>query len=368
MPCRRARSSAPNRRDALGGIVATTVAAMGCGGLAANARAAGGQERVALTGFVDDDPRFGAHAHGPKHPEQPARFAAIQRALEVQRNAQPASDWVSRLLRLRPASTAIVDEALRRVHTSEHIASIDARYDTDTRSLARAAVGAALSAVDSVMQRRIVNAFVATRPPGHHARNTGREEGFCYFNNVAVAARHLQRAHGIERVLIVDWDYHHGDGTEHLFYEDPSVFYFSTFDPNAYPRTGDPARRGAGAGVGFTSNHPLRCGASDAEMLAVYRDHLEPIADRFKPQFVLVSCGFDSRKEDLLGCFDISDEGYRRMTRVVAGIAARHAQGRLVSLLEGGYNLAGLASAAMTHTETLVEQARLLPPTAGARR
>jgi acetoin utilization deacetylase AcuC-like enzyme len=367
MPYRRARSRAPNRRDALGRIVATTVAMMGCG-LATHARAAVGQGHVALTGFVDDDPRFAAHAHGPKHPEQPARFSAIQRALEVQGNTRPNSDWVSHVLRLRPAPAARVDEALRRVHTAEHIASIDARYDTDTRSLARAAVGAALTAVDAVMHGRIVNAFVASRPPGHHARNTGAEEGFCYFNNVAVAARHLQRVHGIGRVLVVDWDYHHGDGTEHLFYEDASVFYFSTFDPNAYPRTGDPARRGAGAGVGFTSNHPLRCGASDADMLTVYREQLKPIAERFRPQFVLVSCGFDSRKDDLLGCFDISDEGYRRMTRVVAGIAARHAQGRLVSLLEGGYNLEGLASAAMTHTETLVEQARRLRPATGERR
>ncbi len=307
------------------------------------------QTTRARTGWVAD-PRFDLPAFGPRHPEQPRRVQAIQTALA----AQP--ELAAQLERLTPAGDGAIDEALARVHTREHVAGIRARYDSDIVTLARTAVGAALAAVDAVHARRIVNAFVATRPPGHHATNTGREEGFCFFNTVAVAARHVQQL-GHARVLIVDWDYHHGNGTEALFYDDPSVFYFSTFDADAYPRTGMAARTGVGAGTGFTANHPLRCGATDNEVLAIYRDHLVPAANRFRPDFVLVSAGFDSRMDDLLGCFRITDDGYRRMTGIVADIARRHSAGRLVSCLEGGYNVTGLAGAAITHTRALVDAA-----------
>ncbi len=303
----------------------------------------------ALTGWVAD-PRFDLPAFELQHPEQPRRVQAIQAALA--RNAALAS----RLERLTLPGEAAIDEAIARVHTPAHVEGIRSRYSSDINTLARAACGGALAAVEAVHARRIVNAFVATRPPGHHAANTGREEGFCFFNTVAVAARHAQRL-GHARVLIVDWDYHHGDGTEGLFYEDPSVFYFSTFDPEAYPRTGSAARTGAGAGTGYTANHPLRCGATDDDVLVIYRDHLIPVADRFKPDLVLVSAGFDSRVDDLLGCFRFTDDGYRRMTAIVADIARRHCDGRLVSCLEGGYHIAGLASAAMAHTAALVEAA-----------
>lgn len=316
--------------------------------LAAPAPAAHG-ESGALTGWVAD-PRFDLPAFDTRHPEQPRRVQAIQAALA----REPA--LASRVDRLTLPSEAPIDEAIARIHTPEHIEGIRSLYSSDINTLARAACGGAIAAVEAVHARRVVNAFVATRPPGHHAANTGREEGFCFFNTVAVAARHAQRL-GHARVLIVDWDYHHGDGTEALFYEDPSVFYFATFDAEAYPRTGSAARTGAGAGTGYTANHPLRCGATDEDVLAIYRDHLIPVADRFKPDIVLVSAGFDSRVDDLLGCFRLTDDGYRRMTRIVADIAQRHCDGRLVSCLEGGYHIAGLASAAMAHTAALVEAA-----------
>jgi acetoin utilization deacetylase AcuC-like enzyme len=333
------------------GVVAAIASAAGG---AASARAGtaslGAPSASARTGWITDA-RFDLPAFGPKHPEQPRRVQAIQAALEQ----RPALQ--SKLARLAVAGDAAIDAAIMRVHTKAHVEGIRTRYDAEINLLARAAVGASVAAVDAVHERRIVNAFVASRPPGHHASNTGREEGFCFFSNVAIAARHAQ-ALGHARVLIVDWDYHHGNGTEALFYDDASVFYFSTFDPAAYPRTGDPARTGRGAGRGSTANHPLRCGATDADVLAIYRDHLVPIADRFRPDFVLVSAGFDSREDDLLGCFRLTDDGYRRMTGVVAAIAARHAGGHLVSVLEGGYNVAGLASAAMAHTQALVDAAQ----------
>jgi len=300
---------------------------------------------AAVTGWVYD-PLFLTPVFGPNHPEQPRRVQAILAAMEE-------SGLLGRLRDIPPR--ADVDRALRLIHTDAHIAAIRAGYGEAIDALARKGVGSALAAVDAVAAGAVRNAFVCSRPPGHHARNTGREEGFCFFNNVAVAARHAQRERGLRRVLIVDWDYHHGDGTEGFFYEDPEVLYFSTHDWHAYPGTGDPARRGAGAGAGYNINVPLPCGATDADIVTAFERHLLPAADAFRPDVVLVSAGFDSRAEDLLGCFGVSDQGFERLTRMVMAIADRHCGGRLVSVLEGGYNLRGLASAVVAHVRTLAE-------------
>lgn len=318
-------------------------------GLAALGLPAAAAEAAARTGWVDDA-CFDVPAFDATHPEQPRRVRAIRE--RVHSDAALAA----RLVRLSPLQGAAVDEAIARVHTAEHVRGIAARHGAAIDALARCAVGAALAAVHAAAASHVQRAFVASRPPGHHASNTGREEGFCFYNNVAIAARQAQRVLGLPRVLIVDWDYHHGDGTERLFYDDPSVLYFSTFDPDAYPRTPDAAARtGSGAGRGATINHPLPRGAGDREVLAVYRDRLVPAADRFRPDLVLVSAGFDSREGDLLGRFAFTDTGYRQMTGIVADIAARHAQGRLVSVLEGGYNPPGLASAAHAHLAALAD-------------
>jgi acetoin utilization deacetylase AcuC-like enzyme len=204
-----------------------------------------------------------------------------------------------------------------------------------------------------VAARRVRNAFVCSRPPGHHARNSGREEGFCFFNHVAIGARHAQRRHGWRRVLIADWDYHHGDGTESLFYDDPTVLVFSTHDVNAYPRTGFASRTGSGAGDGFNINVPLACGATDDDIAAAFERQLVPAASRFRPDIVLISAGFDSRAGDRLGCFAIGDDGFARLTRIVMKIADTHCAGRIVSVLEGGYQSAGLASAVLAHVDAL---------------
>ncbi|NDD12400.1 MAG: histone deacetylase, partial [Betaproteobacteria bacterium] len=159
---------------------------------------------------------------------------------------------------------------------------------------------------------------------------------------------------GYTRILIVDWDYHHGDGTEHFFYDDPSVLLFDTHDWRAYPRTGDPARRGSGEAVGTKISVDLPCGATDTQMLRAYDEQLIAAADAFRPEFVLISAGFDSRMQDTLGCFDITDAGYRQMTERVRAIARRYCGERVVSVLEGGYNFEGIASGVATHVQALM--------------
>jgi acetoin utilization deacetylase AcuC-like enzyme len=240
-------------------------------------------------------------------------------------------------------------------HTPEHVESI--RQIEVTGQVAELAVAGALGAVDAVAHGYVRNAFCAIRPPGHHANNTGREEGFCFYSNAAIAARYAQEVHGCERILIIDWDYHHGNGTQNAFYDDPTVLFFSTHDWQAYPRTGDPSSTGEGDGIGLNINIHLDCGSEDADMLRHWDNDLVPAASRFKPDFIIISAGFDSRKDDLLGCFNISDDCFRRMTRLALDLADDYAGGRVVSLLEGGYNVDGQALAAAAHVETLLEGA-----------
>ncbi len=178
--------------------------------------------------------------------------------------------------------------------------------------------------------------------------------GFCIFNVVAVAARYAQRTHGVERVLIADWDVHHGNGTQDIFYEDESVFYMSTHQSPFYPGTGARNETGAGEGVGTTMNRPFRAGAGDREIVGAFRDDLLPAAREFRPDLVIVSAGFDSRVDDLLGGFQVTDQGFRELTRIMLEIAEIAGNGRLVSVLEGGYSLSGLASAAEAHVDELV--------------
>jgi acetoin utilization deacetylase AcuC-like enzyme len=224
-----------------------------------------------------------------------------------------------------------------------------------TGPVAELAVAGALGAVDAVARGQVKNAFCAARPPGHHANNTGREEGFCFYSNAAIAARYAQRVHGFERVLIIDWDYHHGNGTQNAFYDDPSVIIISTHDWQAYPGTGDPSLTGERDGSGLNINAHLDCGSNDLDMLRHWDSKLLPAVSRFRPDFIIVSAGFDSRQDDLLGCFDLTDDVFRRMTRTAMDLAEDYTGGRLVSLLEGGYNVEGNALAAAAHVETLLE-------------
>ena len=237
-------------------------------------------------------------------------------------------------------------------HTPEHVASI--RRIPVSGPLAELAVAGALGAVDAVSRGNVRNAFCAVRPPGHHANNTGAEEGFCYYSNAAITARYAQSL-GYERVLIIDWDYHHGNATQNAFYDDPSVLFYSTHNWMDYPETGDPALSGDGDGHGTNINVHLECASRDVDMLRAWERQLEPAVADFDPDFVVLSAGFDSRRDDLLGCFDVTDDAFRRMTRAAMDIADACCEGRVVSLLEGGYNVEGLAEAAAVHVEALLE-------------
>jgi acetoin utilization deacetylase AcuC-like enzyme len=222
----------------------------------------------------------------------------------------------------------------------------EASWDAAVRT-----AGLAVSAVNAVAEGRVQNAFCVTRPPGHHA-TADRGMGFCILSNAAIAARHAQAAHGIERVLIVDWDVHHGNGTQDIFYGDGTVLFFSTHQWPLYPGTGRRSETGVGAGAGLTINCPLPAGAR-AEVLAAMREELEPAADRFRPEFVVISAGFDSRAGDPLGGFLLTDEDFAEMTGLVRGIAERHAKGRIVSVLEGGYGLGLLGGSVAAHVGAL---------------
>ncbi len=279
---------------------------------------------------------------GGRPPEVPERLVRIREEL-VARGLDEATVPLS--------PTVDPRRHIRRHHTAEHVDAIE--QIEVSGSVAELAVSGALTAVDAVAAGEVANAFCAVRPPGHHANNTGAEEGFCYYSNAAITARYAQRAHGFEKVLIIDWDYHHGNGTQNAFYDDPSVLFFSAHDQDAYPRTGDPALRGEGEGTGLNINAHLDCGSKDADMLRHW-DGLSRAVSSFQPDFVLVSAGFDSRQDDLLGCFDLTDDVFRRMTRMAMDYAESCCAGRLVSLLEGGYNIDGTALATAAHVETLL--------------
>jgi acetoin utilization deacetylase AcuC-like enzyme len=178
--------------------------------------------------------------------------------------------------------------------------------------------------------------------------------GFCLLNNVAIAARYAQKRHGLSRVLIVDWDVHHGNGTQHSFEDDPSVLFFSTHQFPHYPGTGRESERGRGAGEGYTINVPMEAGAGDDEYRAIFHKVLVPAAEQFKPELVIISAGFDAHKDDPLASMGLTEAGYAELTGIVAGIAKKYAQGRILSSLEGGYNLTALAASVDAHVRGLL--------------
>jgi len=234
--------------------------------------------------------------------------------------------------------------------------SPDVPVSQHSYEVATQAAGGVLEAVDAVMQGRIANAFCAIRPPGHHAL-ADRAMGFCIFNNVAIATRYVQTQYHLERVLIVDWDVHHGNGTQALFYDDPTVLYFSTHQYPFYPGTGAELEKGEGPGTGYTLNVPLPRGTDSAAYLAVFRDQLRPTALAFKPDFVFISAGFDAHEDDLLGSMRITAQGFADLSRVVTDIADQCCAGRIVSVLEGGYHLQGLATSVAAHLNVLIQAA-----------
>ena len=303
------------------------------------------------------DPATLLHAPPLDHPESPKRLDAVMaavRALERQGRLEVASPL--------PAT----EDHVLLVHSADYLKKVrsetaagrstlstgDTEISPGSLTAALAAAGAAISAVDAVMTGRGSRACAAVRPPGHHA-SANRGMGFCIFNNIAIAARHARRRYGVERILIADWDVHHGNGTQEVFWNDGSVLFFDTHQHPWYPGTGAPEETGEGKARGLIVNRPFPAGSGRAQILGAFREALVPAAERFKPQLVMISAGFDSRAGDPLGQFTLTDADFGELTSTVVEIARQHAGGRVVSVLEGGYALDGLPRAIGAHLDRL---------------
>jgi acetoin utilization deacetylase AcuC-like enzyme len=298
--------------------------------------------------YIVADPFSKEHITGFDHPEKPERYDAIMKVLKG--------------YTIHPPRDATKDDILR-CHTQEYFEIVqsdikagmktlstgDVQISSKSYEVALRAAGAILTAVDLVMQNVTKKVFCVVRPPGHHAcSNQGM--GFCIFNNIAIGARYAQEKYKIKRVLIVDWDVHHGNGTQEIFHQDPSVFYFSTHQYPLYPGTG----AAEDVGVGTTLNIPIAVGnKSREEVIRAYEKTLQVVMDRFRPELVMISSGFDAHEDDPLGGLKLKTEDFATLTEAVKKVADKFASGRIISVLEGGYNLKAIAASAKAHVDAL---------------
>lgn len=301
-------------------------------------------------------PRYLDHAIDP-HPESQQRLVAIEEAMKREKVRQ----WTHAI---KPFEAD--DEILGLVHTHEHIQTVreacsqgrrvaldaDTLVCPDSNRVARLAVGGGCAAADAVLRGEVKKAMALVRPPGHHATPM-QAMGFCLFSNVAVLARWLQQVKGLRRILIMDFDVHHGNGTQDATYEDDTVFFVSTHQYPLYPGTGAASDTGAGKGEGYTRNLPFPPNTPAQQVIDAVEEVLEEIAPQFQPDFLLVSAGFDGHQDDPLAEWIFRSSSYRSLTRILCKIADRYAQGRLVSMLEGGYNLNALPKCVIAHMECL---------------
>jgi acetoin utilization deacetylase AcuC-like enzyme len=317
------------------------------------------------TGIVLDR-RYLEHDPGYGHPERPERIGVFL----------PAALDRPGITHVEPRMATADDVTL--VHGEGHFDRVArtrdvSRYafDADTTVSARSfdtaclAVGGVLALLDEVVAGRVHNGFALVRPPGHHAERD-RAMGFCLFNNVAIGAAHLRARHGLERVLVVDWDVHHGNGTQHSFAREPGVLYVSTHRYPFYPGTGAIEEIGDGAGAGFTVNIPFPGGFGDAEYVEAFRTVIEPIALQYAPQLVLISAGFDPHRRDPLGGMEVTERGFAAMARSLIAVAEEVAGGRCVAVLEGGYDLQAMRDSASTVLDELLRAPAVTPPPLGA--
>jgi len=310
------------------------------------------------TGFVYDT-IYLKHLTGPGHVERPERLLAIVTALKENGLYHKLYVLLSKPSELEWIATVHTAEYVKRVKKAcqKRLKYLDAGEVTigkDSYQAAVSAVGGVLKAIDAVMAGKAKNAFCAVRPPGHHALPS-RAMGFCIFNNVAIAAKYIQKKHKLKKVLIIDWDVHHGNGTQDIFYEDPTVFYFGIHQFPFYPGTGAAEEKGSGKGMNFTLNVPLPADCGDKEYIQAFEQKLKPAALKFQPDFILISAGFDAQQYDLLGQMQVTPQGFARLTQIVKDIADKCCRGRMVSVLEGGYHLDQLGQSVLAHVKALME-------------
>ncbi|KRE14294.1 acetoin utilization protein [Bosea sp. Root483D1] len=307
-----------------------------------------------MTTLLISHPSSLGHATPPGHPERADRIRAVEEALQEERFAllQRVEAPEGTLAQVELCHPAAYARAIVEAAPQEGLVQVDADtiMSPGTLSAVLHGVGAAVHAVDEVMTRRVANAFSAMRPPGHHAESD-KAMGFCFFNNAAIAARHAQAAHGAERVAIVDWDVHHGNGTQEIFWDDASVLYASTHEMPLYPGTGAPSERGQ---HGTIVNAPLRAGDGTDVFRDAFESAILPRLEAFRPDLVIISAGFDAHWRDPLANINLKEADFAWATQKLMEIADRHAGGRLVSLLEGGYDLEGLSKSAAAHVMALM--------------
>ncbi len=313
---------------------------------------------MTTTAFLDH-PDFLGHRTGPRHPERPIR-------LEILRQALDQVPWRDRLFRLEPR--AAEREELLRVHTPDYLDHLQNQSETcnvfleapdtpgsaGTWKAACRAAGAVLTAIDAVVAGTVRNAFCAVRPPGHHA-GADVARGFCFLNHVAIGARHLQARHGMRRIAILDWDAHHGNGTQEIFEADGDVLLCGTHQFPLYPGSGRESERGRGPGLGRILNRPLARGSTDVDLRAVFENEFRPALREFRPDFILISAGFDGLAGDPLANLNFTPGGFRDLTRRIRSWADDLCGGRIVSVLEGGYVPEDLAAGVIAHLEALSE-------------
>ena len=307
------------------------------------------------TGYASD-PFYLRHETEP-HPENPGRLTAIQNRLE-------SSEFYNNLIPIQPRKATA--EEIGMVHDSGYVASVKQSCADEVRNLdadtvissnsydaALLSAGAGMKAIDQLIDGNIHNAFCAVRPPGHHAEQD-HAMGFCLFNNVGIAARYAQKTKGLNKIFIFDWDVHHGNGSQHSFYSDPSIYYSSTHQYPFYPGTGAREETGTGDGLGTTLNLPMDAYSDDDDYLSAVENKLIPEIQHYKPDLIIISAGFDAHQNDPLAQIQLTTDCFGKMTELLMGIARDVCDGRLLSMLEGGYDYDALSDSVRLHMQTLL--------------